>query len=133
MKEWIKNLFRKLFPVHVEVAYYVVEVEKPRMDEALTEELKASVLTLAGHPGFQYLVGKLKAQRSVLETQLKTARHDDIRTVELLQSGIFWAGWLQTQVEKMTLRVQKPVTRPATPEEQVAYNEARDLISLVGR
>lgn len=62
-------------------------------------EAKASVRSLQAHPGFQYLLAKLNLQGDVLRSSLAHDRHTSLRDVEFIQSGIFWTGWLETQIK----------------------------------
>jgi len=52
--------------------------------------------------------------------------------VEFIQSGIFWTGWLQSQLELAVLRLRPGATRPASDEEVVAFQEALRTIETVG-
>lgn len=109
----------------------IVEVEKPRAVAELDKSSRDAVTTLGGHPGFQYLLAKLKYQRSALETQLKYNRHDDIRQVDFLQSGIYWAKWLETQLSTEVLKQKPTVVTDVTQQEFEALRE-KAPIELVG-
>ena len=111
----------------------IVEVEKPRNLAQLDQEGKKSVRTLSGHPGFLYLLEKLKIQRALLEAKLKNDHHADLREVELLQSGIFWSRWLEDQLHKEVYEAiphRAPVD--PTPDELTFLKQVQNDIQLIG-
>lgn len=120
-----------MFERKTEKIYQVIEVEKPR-PLADDGDADSTIVTLQHHPGFQRLMGKLKLERSVLETKLKNARHDSLRDVEFIQSGIFWASWLERQVEKEVSAKARPTPQPAYDEEAEAFKRASALVEEVG-
>lgn len=113
-------------------SFQVVEVEAPRKPQAITEDLKQSVLSLSHHPGFMYLLTRLRYERSLLETTLKRTRHTDIREVDFLQSGIAWAGWLDDFLSRLVTVSKRSQPTSATPEEIAAFSEAIAAIEQVG-
>lgn len=117
-----------------EVPKYIwLEVERPVPQIRQDAEAQKAVQTLAHHIGFQYLVEKLRLQRALLERHLKSNRHETIRDVECLQSGIFWINWLEAQVAQATSNAS--TTAPATPvgdEEQIAFEALQAQLEEVG-
>lgn len=107
------------------IIYRVIEVEKAHPLECGPSE----VASLAGHPGFQYLCRKLAIQRANLRTELETSRNEDERDI-YLKSGIFWCGWLKSQVD--FANAQQERTRYATSEETILFNQISSTIDLVG-
>ncbi len=120
---------RKLFAVPT---FRIVEVENPRVSIAATRDVIESVHTLAAHPGFIYLLNKLKVQRAALETKLTISRHVSLSEVEFIQSGIFWTNWLPSQLELAVLRLRPGASRPATEEEGEAFQQILNTIKPVG-
>ena len=112
--------------------YKIVEIEKSSHLPELDSASAGAVVTLREHPGFNYLLAKLRLQRSLLQASLGTKRHKDIRDVEFLQSGIVWCGWLQEQLEKAIEISTKPAPRPAKPYELDAFEQLHRLIDVVG-
>ena len=125
-------MFKKVKSWLFPTIYKVVEIPLPRPSIEASHDLLESVRTLAAHPGFTYLLNKLKVQRAALETTLVSSRHASLRDVEFIQSGIFWTGWLQSQLELAVLRLRPGATRPASDEEVVAFQEALRTIETVG-
>jgi hypothetical protein len=110
----------------------VVEVEVPRpADLTLSKEMKESLATLAQHPAFVYLLRRLRMQRHNLEAQLRDGRHENLRDVEFIQSGIFWTSWLQGQIDTLVGRTA-PIPTAASPSEIEAFEAVHQHIDLVG-
>ena len=114
-----------------EVRYKIVEIERPRPLSQLDPEAERSVVTLQSHPGFIYLLAKLRLQRHALEAKLKADRHSTLADVEWIQSGIFWCSWLEGQLERSVMNA-KPSEQPTFPIEEAAFQEIARLTELVG-
>ena len=109
----------------------VIEVEKyavPDLDPASA----AAVATLGKHPGFQYLLAKLRFQRAALREALVKTKHKEIRDVEFLQSGANWCGWLEEQLAAAVGLVNKPASRPTREFEREAFERLLSQIDVVG-
>lgn len=113
------------------IEYRVVEVEKPRTVPE-NDEADSTIANLQHHPGFLRLIAKLKNQRSLLETTLKRTRHADIREVDFLQSGIFWANWLEAETDKHVFNKPKSTPAPALEIEREAFERAQAMLDIVG-
>lgn len=107
----------------------IIEVEKalPLVEDADTLN---SIASLAGNPGFQFLVRKLALQSAKLNSELVTTKHTDLSSVYFLQSGIHWCNWLQGQVDFAKSRLR--ASRPATSDEDRFFAQIRASIDLVG-
>lgn len=118
-----------MFGTREVVKHQVVEIEKPipHVDREAQETLSQLIV----HPGFNYLLGKLKLERAKLEAILRNERHKDIKDVEFLQSGIHWTKWLEQTLNAEVGKTQQP-TRPATDEEERIFQHASHLIEIVG-
>lgn len=115
------------------INYKIIEVERPRTPEAMdTTEVRAMLATLQSNPGLLYILGRLKAQKSLMETTLKTTHFEKLEEVINLQSGIFWAGWLEAQINSLTKRA---TPEPAAPYdfELEAFKEIDSQLERVGK
>ena len=92
LPEWLKPA--------PEIKLMLVEVPKPLERLEDTPETSTAVKTLQHHPGFQFLLRKLRLQGQLLETKLRRDRHDNMHDVEFIQSGIHWISWLELQLRK---------------------------------
>ena len=110
----------------------VVEVEKPRNLGPLTGEQREAILSLQHHPGFQYLLTKLRLQRALLEAKVLRERQKDLVDTEFLKSGIAWAGWLEDQLRAEIRYADKPAPSPATPVEEQEFQQVRALVEEIG-
>ena len=111
--------------------YKIIEVERPRTAPSEVPELREGLKALGANPYFIWLLGRLKAQRNFLETRLKESRFDKIEDVSFVQSGLFWTGWLEREVERLTVAPPRP---ELTPEEQEieAFRQIDALLERVG-
>lgn len=112
--------------------------EPPRVIEVSTKpvdpEGAKAISTLAHHPGFVALVGKLQLQRAALESQLKSTKFEDIRAVDRIQNGIFWCNWLDSTVRSEVFKgeqVNKP--RNAYESETREFQRMFDTLQIVGK
>jgi hypothetical protein len=112
------------------VKYKVVELEKPA--PRLTSEDASNIASLANHPGFHALLGRLKAQKGVLEAALRTQRHESLNEVYSLQAGINWINWLDKQVQ---IQAGKPTTtaRDAFEQEAIEFQRMAEALEFVGK
>lgn len=98
-----------------------------------SEDARLSAETLGAHPGFQYLLEKLRHARAMYKTMLETRQCTDLREVIFLQAAIFWSGWLEQQVLDTlpSLRAGQPVNEPST-EVAALFSQAQAAIEEVG-
>lgn len=89
--------------------YKVLHVQALERPAEPNKDIRDAVATLAGHPGFQWLLTKLRYQKAVLESKLHTERYDNIQDYHLLQSGIIWLKYLEDTVDREITHVTKPV------------------------
>lgn len=68
----------------------------------LTPEIRESIAVLKDIPGFKYLLQQLRLQKAFLSNQLEENPHKELRDVDRLQVGLFWIGWLENLVERVT-------------------------------
>ena len=112
--------------------YKIIEVERPRTSPSEDlPELREGLKALGANPYFAWMLGRLKAQRNFLETRLKESRFDKIEDVSFVQGGVFWTGWLEREVERLTVAPPRP---ELTPEEQEieAFRQIDALLERVG-
>ena len=96
--EWFRSLFKP------EAKILVVELPTRSpfpYDEKIVE-------TLPSHPGFLMILDKLRNEQAVLIAALRSTKHADIRAVDNLQNGIYWTGYLEDTINKITVKRQKP-------------------------
>lgn len=109
----------------------LVEIKAP-VNVPLTPEGRRAVATLKDHPGFHYLLNRLRLQRATLEAALITRPHTEIADVAYLQAGIRWMNWLESQ---FTLAVEHPSdakSRDANSLEEEAMKAVLNSIEGVG-
>lgn len=111
--------------------YKIVEVDRPRATPEELPELREGLKALMGNPYFSHLLGRLKAQRSFLETRLKDSRFERIEDVSFVQSGVFWTGWLERELERLTAAPPKPELQPEERELE-AFREIDAMLERVG-
>jgi hypothetical protein len=107
----------------------VIEVEKAQRVPPMDADIARSIQTLQSHPGFLYILAKLKFQREVLKTQVATTRQASMEDVIMLQSGVAWSGWLQTQLDQAI--GFKSTSAPATPAEITLFEEAQRNLEVL--
>ncbi len=112
--------------------YLIVEVEKPRELRSPDKETASMVASLGGHPGFLYLLAKLRFQRSQLRAHLEQTKQETLSDVDFLKSGIAWTGWLEKQLEASAkIQTERPQL-PPMDSEQAAFNEVYKMLESVG-
>lgn len=119
---WFKNT--------VITRFKVIEIEKPL--PRLTEEDGRNISSLANHPGFHALLGRLKVQKGVLETMLKTGKHESLAEVSSLQAGIAWINWLDKQVQLQAGK-QPLEPRDALELEDREFRRMAEALEFVGK
>jgi hypothetical protein len=112
--------------------FHIVEIERGQVP-VLDVAAAAAVSTLEHHPGFQWLLAKLAAERFALKDALEKTRHKSKEDFEFLQSGANWCNWLKTQLEQALAVKNRPVERQATSFEQQAFEQILGQIDVVGR
>jgi len=117
---------RKVEPI---VVTKVLEVERPA---ALPDIDHETLATLQHHPGMLYLLAKLRLQKAYLDNKLRYECQPDLRSYDMLQAGIFWASWLERQLEQ-ELTLKKAPPRLADPSELDTFSQVSDQLTLVGR
>jgi len=114
-------------------AYQVVKVTDTEPVPALDREMQETLSTLAAHPGFVYLLKRLRYQRGLLLARLQGSKHNSLHEVQLLQSGVYWSNWLEAQFnELMNRALLHAQERKATSEEQEILGQVQSTIELVG-
>lgn len=125
-------MFGRKPEVVVKQVFQVVEIERPREIGALDKEVAQSVASLQHHPGFTYLLAKLRYQRSALVSHLLKSRQSNIVDVEFIKSGVAWCSWLEDQLNQALGVVNRPAPAEASPDEEAAFKEVHRFLELVG-
>jgi len=111
--------------------FQVVELEKPA--PRLSLEDSSNIASLANHPGFHALVGRLKLQRAGLESVLRSAAASGNHlAAQEAAIGINWISWLDKQVQ---LQVgKKPIeARDAFELEDREFRRMAEALEFVGK
>src|SRR5882757_6543944 len=96
--EWFRSLFR---PTEKIVVVELATRSAIPYDEKLVE-------LLADNPGFMLLLNRLRNEKALILAKLASTRHTDIRAVDNLQIGLYWTGYLEDTINKITTKRQKP-------------------------
>lgn len=107
----------------------ILEIEKNSKLPELTGDLKESIKTLEYHPGYNYLIQRLRHAKAVMNSQLREGMELTETQLRYLQAGIFWAGWLEN--EQLTLTKNRPV-REQTSTEAEEFERLQRSLDLVG-
>lgn len=118
--------------VVTETRYKIIEVPRPRTLSGWDKDIRASVATLSAHPGFVALTSRLAAQRALLESKLLRSVQGDLREVDFLKAGIFWSGWLLSQIEEATSK-RTVQYQDALEEEAEAFKAIDATLERVGQ
>lgn len=115
----------------VETVYKVVEVKAPRLTQSWDKDTKDAVATLQAHPGWVAIQDRLSLQKQMLENKLAHEFHKDIRSIDYIQAGVFWLGYIQDQIAKAA---ERPANRVVDPlqEELNAFRAIDSQIERVG-
>ena len=109
----------------------IVEVERPRPIVELDEEMAGTIASLSHHPGFLYLLDKLRLDRSYLEATLLNRRQNSLDEVNFLKAGVAWSRWLEGQLER-SVKFKRPA--PQNPEltEQQMFDKLKEFVTVIG-
>jgi hypothetical protein len=111
--------------------YQIVEVASPRVELAdITPDLREGLKTLVANPFFQLILDRLRMQRYALETRLKQ-RFANVEDIGYVQNGVFWTGWLERELERLTEAPPKPHLEPVEQEIE-AFRVIDSLLERVG-
>jgi hypothetical protein len=119
--------------VDLSPSYKVIEVEKPNPALELDPETPRAIASLAGNPGFQALMNRLRIQKALLNSALRGNKHESLIEVNRLQSGIAWINWLDRQVALEVTKSEREQPRPAYDVEQQEFERMAAAITIVGK
>lgn len=114
------------------VEYRVIEADTTPQVTLEGQELQNSLRALKANPGFSFLLQRLRAQRRALEGRLKGTKFERLEEVIFLQSGVFWAGWLDGEITRLTAATVKPLRDPRA-DEQRAFEDIDRQLERVGK
>jgi hypothetical protein len=117
--------------VEPEVKYQIIELPVVRPQLKGSKETRELLQTLASNPAFQILVNKLNYQNAALKSKLDFEHHADLRTVDVLQAGIYWTNWLQQEVNRAHIPEVAPELSIAE-EDKLAFDQINSAIERVG-
>lgn len=110
----------------------IVEREPQVKLEKLDQPTQEAIIGLQFHPGFQYLMQKLRYQRGLLQAALQQNRQETMADVEFLKSGIAWTGWLEQQIATETRAKNRPRPEIPTDTEEQAFKQIEAQLEEVG-
>jgi hypothetical protein len=110
----------------------ILEIESTKRIPPLDANTREAVTSLRSHPGFQYLLGKLRVERAVFESQLRNQRHSNLSDVAYLQAGAFWTNWLEKEVSREIGIIQRNTAVPLSQEELAAFETAKAAYEEIG-
>lgn len=122
--------WNKFFGYIPESTIKIVELERPQTEPVLNNELRASISSLRHHPGFEYLLLRARAVKGYLKRELEEGQHVDMKRVQYLQAGIYWANFWEREMTAKSQPVKPPAM--ATDIEREAFEAARDALEVVG-
>lgn len=93
---------------------------------------KEAAKTLSHHPGYLYLLQRLRLQRGMLETQLKRNYNSDHQVDTWLKAGIFWAEFFEREAKQEANIPSGETPRLAVDDEIAAFKELRAALTEVG-
>lgn len=118
--EWFRSLFKP------EEKIIVVELSTRSpipYDEKIVE-------TLADNPGFVMLLNRLRNEKALILAKLASTRHEDIRAVDNLQNGLYWTGYLEDTINKITVKRLKP--KSVVVDDSIEADFKRVLAQITG-
>jgi hypothetical protein len=118
---WIKSIFTRL-----KTPRMIIEIEKG----VPTQVDREALASLQGHPGITALINKLRLQRQYMEAQLIKDRHETLRDADILQLGIYWTRFVESQIEQ-AIGTAKYKARPMVEDEVEEFQRARSAIESV--
>lgn len=110
----------------------IVEVMAPKA-EPLDGAGKAALATLKDHPGFEFLINRLRLQRATLQTALTNREHASLNDVITIQAGIRWLTWLENQFLSSVGSASTRETRSPNEDEVIAFQQALAAIEGIGK
>lgn len=112
------------------VVYRTIEVDKGVDLPPLSEELKEGLKTLQHNFAFQYLVNRLKLERAELQRQLAKGFTLDEQQLHFIQSGIFYCGWLEDTIARLT-HIPKAAPKDVPAEVEDLFKQHADSYQFI--
>lgn len=125
LRDWIRNFFTPKFRGIV----FELPEELKQLPEKVDPETMAA---LSVHPGFRNLLYKLKVNKAVLESRLRTEAHKDLAEVLRLQAHIQAVRWLERQMLEGIKAPIKAKEVDVVDELQKAYEHSFQIVEAVG-
>lgn len=113
------------------IEYKVVEIERETKLPPVTADLRESLKTLQYHPGFQYLIHKMKYEKAALAKYLHEGFNLTEKELHHLQAGIHYIGWIEAELGRLAA-APVSVVRSAAQEEREVFDRMRSSIELIG-
>src|SRR5882762_5674828 len=116
------NIFKKPNP---EVLILDYKGNRPVLEADDNE----AIASLQNHPGFDAVRNRFKVQKSVLEAKLRQ-RQKSLRDVDILQLGIAWLSYIETECDKSVGKL-RPVPVQPNGDELAEFNKIYAAIERV--
>lgn len=113
------------------IEYKVVEIEREAKLPPVTADLRESIKTLQYHPGFQYLIHKMRYEKASLAKYLHEGFNLSEKELHHLQAGIHYIGWIEGELARLSA-APASVVRSAAQEEREVFDRMRSSLELIG-
>ena len=125
-RAWVRRIFS---PGSKSPSYYIVEFKEgvPVPDRGDDE----AIASLRDHPGMTAILNRLRLKRAILESELKNARHSSLRDVDILQLGIFWNRFTESELNISTGRVSTRKMPTLAVDEVAEFEKVRAAIESI--
>jgi hypothetical protein len=97
----------------------------------MTPANREGMRALSANPFMQIILERLALERLRLEGALKNTRFSKVEDVNFVQSGVFWTGWLERELARLSEAPAPPTLDPTRLEEE-AFKEIDSLLVRVG-
>lgn len=111
--------------------YHVVEVPVGTKLPELTGDLKETLRALQFNPAFNYLIQRLRLQRSGVQNALQDGMNLTEVQLRYLQAAMYWLGYLEKDIASLT-QVSASIPRPALDNEAELFAKVQQNLDLVG-
>lgn len=121
----------KLFQTREVIKHKIVEIPAGSKLPELTTDLRESLKTLQHSPAFNYIIHRLRYQRAAMEEALRNGMNLDEQKLRYLQSGIYWASQIETDISTLT-QVPSATPRVADNHEALEFAKVKQSLDLIG-
>jgi len=112
---------------------HIIELDKNDVKPLGTaKELRAAILSLDGHLGFQEMLRRLRVAKSLLRSQLENGEYESLAGVQRIQALVQAYSFLERQLKT---ELGRPVEKEREPfaEEAQEFERIKQFIEVVGQ